>query len=82
MEPTKQEEYDASKEPLDLKRVYTTITEMTRHQQEFAERVGDLQKLTYMVARTLEEERMKTMQLRLRVRHLEEKLDDKGLIVR
>lgn len=63
MSPTKQEEYDASKDAFDPKAVYVAITEMTRHLQEFTAHVGGLQKLSYAATRALEEEREKNRRL-------------------
>lgn len=55
MSPTKQEEYDASKDAFDPKTVYVAITEMQRYMQEFAGHVAVLEKAAYAAGRALED---------------------------
>lgn len=63
MSPTKQEEYDASNDAFDTKRVYVAIEEVERYQQEFSGYIAALKKAAYDAARALEAEREKVKQL-------------------
>lgn len=67
----KQEEYDASKDPFNTRRIYTAIEEVERIKQELEVKLAALKKAAYEGARALDEERAKSQQL-------QDKLDVKG----
>jgi len=71
MSPTKQEEYDASRDVFDPKTVYAAITEMQRHQHEFMGYITALEKVAYTAARALEDERAKTQRLEAKLERWE-----------
>ncbi len=82
MSPTKQEEYDASKEPFDPKAVYTAIADADTFQNEWQRHLAALKKVAYEAARALETEREKTKKLEARLMLLHDRLDERGLLVR
>ena len=63
MSPTKQEEYDASKEPFDTKVVYIAIEDAEQYSAHLTGVFAALRRAAYNAARALEEERLKTQRL-------------------